>query len=1096
MPGIVRNRDNAIYKESFRAGESAPVDFDPFQDAPHLLATAPSTEPQREIWAAAALGREAARAYNESICLQLEGRCDTGSLQRALQDLVTRHEVLRVSFSPDGQTLCLAERIPLDLDVIDISGDLDQLQELREREVTVPFDLLHGPLFRCRIVRVRAARHVVLFTAHHTVCDGWSFGVLLRELAALYNSHRIGIPSKQDPAPGFLEHAARQAVETESRRKEQLAYWREQLDGANTRLELPHDFPRPSRRAFAAGHHKHRIPREVLQQLKARAARRSCTPFTAIGAAVSAWLHRISGQDDLVLGVPAAGQASEGLHGLVGHCVSLLPIRSRLERHTTFDAHLDAFGNTMADGWEHRDCSMGRLVQELSLPRDSAVVPLVQVLLNIDRRIGPLAFDALQATFDGTPRRFENFEMFLNAIDDGDGLLIECTYDATLFSAASIRARLEELDAFIARLTRSEEAISQLDLLTEGERAQLHAFTAGPERHEYPATVDALVREQCARVPRAVATSCGNEARSYAQLAQDTAAVRNGLQARGVGRGDVVGVLLKRDASLPAVLLGILECGAAYLPLDPEAPAERLRWMLDDANVQLIISSEREAASLNAFGGRVVDLESLSSLSLPVSAQGQGEAAPAPDDPAARKISTTRSPDQLPAHASRDAAYIIYTSGSTGKPKGVVVTHGGVANFLRAMRETLEVSDQDRFLALTTLTFDIAVLELLLPLTLGARTEIVPRDVARDGDALQQRLALFRPTVMQATPATWQLLASAGWQGDTGLMVLSGGEALPAPLAKTLLRNARAVWNLYGPTETTIWSTAHRVAEDDDPVPIGKPLCNTEVYVLDDGGQPVPPGVPGELYIGGDGVTRGYLNRPELTRERFVPDTFSQRQDATLYRTGDRVRFRDDGCLEYLGRVDFQIKLRGYRIEPGEIENVLESHPAVERAVVIVREIDADARLVAYLTPAGKVDVAVLREHLKNRLPAYMLPQHYVELDAMPLTVSGKVDRKSLPEPFAMPRREHVAPRTATEQRIAAIWQEVLGAADAGVHDNFFDLGGHSLLAARCITRLRETCRRDIPMVAIFEQPVLADLAATVDALANHDHDEREVFEI
>lgn len=1095
--------DKPIYKESPQlAADSAPVDFDPFADAPDLLDTAPSTEPQREIWAAASLGRDAACAYNESICLTLEGECDTGALQSALRDLVARHEVLRVSFSPDGQTLCLAEQIPLDLSVVDIEAD-EQLQQLREHEVTEPFDLLHGPLFRCRIIRSNTNRHAVLITAHHTVCDGWSFGLLLTELAALYNSYRNGTPVDLEPAPGFLEHAREQADTIETRQPEQLAYWRKELAGANTRLELPHDYPRPARRAFAAGYRQHRVPREILQQLKTRAARRGSTSFTAIGAAVSAYLHRISGQDDLIIGVPAAGQASEGLHGLVGHCVSLLPIRSQLQPGTTYDEHLENFSQRMGDGWENRDCSMGRLVRELSLPRDSSAVPLVQLLLNIDRRIQPLQFEGLTASFNGTPRRYENFEMFLNAIEDVDGLLIECTYDATLYSDDSIRRRLEELQAFLARLAQHDLSISELELLTEHEREELAAIGAGPSRDWPATTIDALVREQCARAPAAIAVSSGEQQLSYADLAQHAQTMRNILSEQYVGSGDVVGVLLERNAMLPAVLLGILESGAAYLPLDPDAPAERLQWMLEDAGVQLIITSERDnnRAALTRFGGRVVDLASLSLLPSLKDAQQQGKTAPAPEDPAANQISTTRSPNQLFSHQPNDPAYIIYTSGSTGRPKGVVVPHGGVANFLRSMQEMLDVTAGDRFLALTTLTFDIAVLELLLPLITGARTEIVSRDTARNSDALLECITGFSPTVMQATPATWQMLDSSGWQGNEDLTLLSGGEALPTSLARSLLQNSRALWNVYGPTETTVWSTAHRVVQDEEPVPIGKPICNTTLYVLDKFGKRVPRGVPGELCIGGVGVTSGYLNRPELTQERFVPDVFSDATDARLYRTGDRVRWRDDNTLEYLGRMDFQIKLRGHRMEPGEIEVVLESHATIDRAVVVVREVESggmkDQRLLAYLLPDnGDIDIEAVREHLAQRLPAYMLPQHYVVLDVLPLTGSGKVDRKRLPEPDGVQERHRVPPRTETEQRVAAVWEALLGIGQISADDNFFDIGGHSLLAARCITQLRETCTLEVPMVTIFEQPVLADLARELDALANIADNNHEVFEI
>ncbi|HEX7029123.1 MAG TPA: amino acid adenylation domain-containing protein [Gammaproteobacteria bacterium] len=1092
MTGIVRENAREEITPIYKESASAPVDFDPFA-APDLEATAPATESQREIWAAASLSDEASCAYNENICLQLEGELDVPRLAVALAELVRRHESLRASFGPDGEMLCIARDIPLDTELVDLAATGGNLDVLRRFEVELPFDLVNGPLFRCRIVRLAEQRHAVLITAHHTICDGWSFGVLLDELAALYNNDSL--PS----APRFRDHAERQAAIDAATRGRQEAYWKRCLHDAPARLQLPTDHERPGRRAFRAGFHRHRIPAPIMKALHARGAKRGCTGFTVLGAAVSAYFHRLAAQDDLVIGVPAAGQAEEGLQGLVGHCVSLLPVRSRLDADADFDAHLDRFGDSLSEAWEHRECSMGRIVRALGLKRDPAVVPLVQVILNIDRRIDAPALDGLVARFEGTPRAFENFEMFLNAINDDNGLLLECTYDASLFTPDAIRRRLRELEQFMERLGESELPVSRLPLIDDAEREQLARWSRGPERDWPASTIAALVREQCARTPQSIAVVDSAGQCDYETLNADVMRIADALRARGIGRGDIVGVLLERDARLPAILLGVLDAGAAYLPLDAAAPADRTRWMLEDAGAALVICSSRQDmndanAALTAFGGRVVDFAAL-----------QGESALATKAPAGA-TSTARSPNHFSftSPAPDDPAYVIYTSGSTGKPKGVVVPHRAVTNFLRAMQDALRPGDDDRFLALTTLGFDIAVLELWLPLVCGARTLIVPADVARDGARLCEWVARFRPTVMQATPATWQLLLGAGWDGDREVRVLSGGEALPVPLARALLSRSRELWNVYGPTETTVWSTLHRVSANDNPVPIGRPMANTQVHVLDASGTPVPPGVPGELYIGGDGVALGYLNRPELTRERFVADPFSERENARLYRTGDRVRFGAGGRLEYFGRLDFQVKLRGHRIEPGEIEAALIEHPSVARAVVAVRDFDsesgADRRLVAWIVPASGLDTDELREHLARRLPAYMLPQHLVAVDTLPLTASGKVDRKALPAPAASPRSAHVPPATPAERRIAAIWQDILGVDDIGRDDDFFDLGGHSLLAARLVMRLRDAFDCELPIGTIFDRPVLGDLA---ECLAEHPvapderrDNEQELFEL
>ncbi|HEX7031237.1 MAG TPA: condensation domain-containing protein, partial [Gammaproteobacteria bacterium] len=499
------DRNHPIYKES--NASSRPVDFDPFADAPELVATAPATEPQQEIWAAASLGREASCAYNESLAITLDGELAIDALRAALRTLVARHESLRASFGPDGHEICIARDIPLDLDVIDAHGAAG-MAALREREVSEPFDLLNGPLFRCRIVRLEPRRHVVLFTAHHTICDGWSFGLLLRELAALYNDARAGRAHALPDAPSFTAYAASRRAVVEADGAEHDAWWVEQLRDVDPQLELPHDHARPAGLVFDAGFHRHVIPAAIMQKLKSRGAKRGATAYGVIAGSFAAWLHRLTGKNDLVLGVPAAGQAREGIENLVGHCVSLLPVRSRLDANDHYERYLERFSDTLSDAWEHRDCSMGRILPRLGLHRDVANVPLVQVILNVDRRIGELAFDGLDANVEGVPRRFENFEMFVNAVETPGGLRLDCTYDATLFKPGTIRARFAELEAFLERVADEDGLLAGIPIVTEDERARLKDWGEGPS-HEGPAArIDALVRGQAEQTPHAIAISC------------------------------------------------------------------------------------------------------------------------------------------------------------------------------------------------------------------------------------------------------------------------------------------------------------------------------------------------------------------------------------------------------------------------------------------------------------------------------------------------------------------------------------------------------------------------------------------------------------
>ncbi|HEX2094113.1 MAG TPA: amino acid adenylation domain-containing protein, partial [Longimicrobiaceae bacterium] len=551
---------------------------------------------------------------------------------------------------------------------------------------------------------------------------------------------------------------------------------------------------------------------------------------------------------------------------------------------------------------------------------------------------------------------------------------------------------------------------------------------------------------------------CGGVVLPYGELDARANRLAHALRARGVGPETRVGVCLDRTPDLPVALLGVLRAGGAYVPLDPAHPADRLRYVLEDSGAALVLTSRGLAERLPASVARM-ELDA-----------GRAALDARPPHPPAVPV------------APENPAYVIYTSGSTGRPKGVLVEHRSLAAFLLAMRREPGMAAEDVLLAVTTPAFDIAGLELFLPLVVGARTVLADRATAADPRLLALALDLSGATVMQATPATWRMLLDGGWEGRPGLRALCGGEALLPGMAERLLERVAELWNVYGPTETTVWSTAHRVEGSGKTPPIGRPIAGTRVYVLDDGGAPVPPGLPGELCIGGAGVARGYLGRPELTAERFVPDPFSPEPGARMYRTGDRVRWLPRGELEYLSRIDQQVKVRGFRVEPREVEAALETYPGVREAVVVVRETrPGDPRLVGYVVPQGDaaVSVAELREWVRGRLPEYMVPSAVVVLDAFPLTPSGKLDRRSLPAPEPAPAREYVAPRTRVEEVLAEIWAETLGVERVGVHANFFELGGHSLLAAQLVARIR-VLRVEVPVRQVFQSPTVAGLAESI----------------
>ena len=1038
--------------------------------------TVPSTEPQREVWLADRLGPEASLAYNESVSLHLRGELDVGALRHAVRELPRRHDALRSRFSADGLTLIVpADSFELEVPVRDLGALWEEargaeLAKIVERHVTEPFDLEQGPLVRAELVRLAPDHHVLVFTGHHIVLDGWSYWVIVKDLAARY-ALDTGVRSLPMPlAPSFADYAADQAARAGS--PEVAAnerWWIEQFASGVPTLDLPTDRPRPSLRTTRAGREDHVLPAELVAQVKKLGAGLGASLFATLLAGFETLLHRLTGHGDLVVGIPAAGQNAAGQDGLVGHCVNMLPLRARPDRGQPFSELVKQARGVMLDAYDHQEVTFGRVLQVLPIARDPARLPLISVIFNIDQALSgeAHALPGLDLDLATNPRRFETFELFVNAVDSPAGMRLECQYNADLFDAATVRRWLASFEVLLRGAVAEPTApLGKLPILTDDDRRLLAAWNATEASYPRDLRVEALIAATARRDPARIAVRAGDRTLTYGELMERAAAVTAGLKHAGVGRGDRVGLLADRDEHLLPALLGILGAAGTYVPLDPGFPADRLKFMIKDSAIRVIATTSAVAARSAALIGntRTVAVDKLA------------HAAPEP------ALAT-----------AADAAYVIYTSGSTGTPKGVRVPHRAVVNFLTSMAHTPGLAASDRLAAVTTLSFDIAVLELLLPLVVGAEVVLVPRDEAIDGAALRALLERTRPTVMQATPATWRMLLTAGWAGAPGFRALCGGEALDRELAHALRQQVAALWNLYGPTETTIWSTAHLVENTDRTIPIGRPIANTTIQVLDEDRRPVPIGVVGELYIGGDGVTLGYLDRAELTAERFVPDPSRVEASARMYRTGDLGRWHD-GVLECLGRTDFQVKVRGYRIELGEIEVALARHPGVAQAAVATREERAgDVRLIGYVVPrsaAGgdRLDAPgdeALREHLARTLPDYMVPQRFVVLPALPLTPNGKVDRKALPAPTGPATAGDgpaIAPRTPTEEHVARAFLDTLALPRLSVHDDFFALGGHSLLAAQMAARLGSQLGRAVPMRVVFEHATVAKLAAWLDA--------------
>jgi len=992
---------------------------------------------------------------------RIRGSLNLAALERAVGLLFDRHEALRFRFPErDGRPhIAVMERPGPAVTVED--GEEAELERLLQHHARQPFDLAAGPLFRAVLFRLAEGEHVLQFVAHNMVVDERSLGVLRAELADAYEALVADRPpALPPPPPRFLDHAAKGHGQLASRAfDEQVAWWTDRLGQPPAPLEIDGDFPRPQVLSLAGASLHWHVPRDLAAAVNSAAAGWNVPPAAVWLAALQTLLHRRTAATDLAVGAPVPTiPDGDGWERTVGLLQNTVVYRATVVRDHTFGALVAQAAKLMHEAWRRRHYPFAKLVEQIRPHRSLNHNPLFQVLFSVDldtptdlRLAGAEAHPLRQ------PQPAVHVDLALHlGRAAGDGLLIRLDYCTDLFTADTVGDLAVQLEALLrAGLAEPARVVADLPVLPAEQMARLLASWSGERRRLASPSALAIMEEQAKHRGDAVAVSGGESQVTYGRLWDRSGRVAAALARRGVGAGSVVGVSVGRQPNLVAALLGVWRAGAAYLPLDPTFPVDRIRFMLEDAGCALTLTDGTTTLPPDA------------PVPLPL-AEAEAEAGPSDDLPGAP------SPDDL--------AYLIYTSGSTGRPKGVEVSHDSLANFLLSMAREPGLHQTDVLLAVTTLSFDIAGLELWLPLSVGAQVTIATDAEAQDGHALAARLAATRATVMQATPATWRMLLDAGWDGRLRA-ALCGGEAMPRELAEALLKRADQVWNLYGPTETTVWSTAERVRSAAGPVPVGRPIANTRVYVLDANAQPVPPGGTGEIWIAGRGVARGYHNRPDLTAECFRPDPFAPGE--RMYRTGDLGRWRRDARLEHLGRRDHQVKIRGYRIELGEIEAALEAVPAVRQAVVAARGSMDDRRLVAYVVPkAGPAPTATeLRRTLRRSLPPYMIPGLFVALEALPLTPNGKVDRDALRDPLEhqpAPAREFEPPATDLERSIAAVWQRLLKVPRVGRHDNFFELGGHSLLSIQAVAAIEsESGTRIDPRAFFFHS--LSQIAGTAE---------------
>jgi len=1044
----------------------------------------PTTESQREVWLGATLSTEASMAYNESVLLRLRGALDEEALARAMDRLLERHQALRATISPDGTCMLVSHPGENVLTRQDLSGlepeaRAQALRSAHGQAVCTPFSLEHGPLFRAVLYRLGNAEHELVMSAHHVVCDGWSWGVITEQLGHLY-AEQSGTGLKLKAAPLFSDFAAEEAAAAaHPDMQAHVDYWLGRFPGSTQPvLDLPLDRPRPAARTFNSRRTERLLDKRLVGTLRVTSTKAGASLFTGLLSGFVATLHRLTGQEDIVVGVPASGQLAHDVPGLVGHCVNLLPLRIATHAGMRFDALMDECNTAVLDAFDHQALTYGALLGQLSLERDPSRLPLVSVAFNVDPDVASSAeaFTSLDVAQDTIPRRYENFELFLNLRPLDGGLMVEAQYNTDLFDDVSVQRWLDMFECVLQSGShKPDETVGRLEVLSvDAARSLIALQPARVPLVGMPLAHAGFV----ARVPRQPdrpAVRDGARSCSYGELDALSNRMARALHARGVGRGQRVGLCLERSMEMVVAMLGILKAGASYVPLDPAFPQARLDHYASDARLSLMLTSSDVAVAPRHWcadaGQRIFEIDR---------------------DTSWRQLSGETLPPSTDDPGPEDACYVIYTSGSTGLPKGVIVHHRGVAHLLQWMQRESDVGPADRIAAVTTLSFDMAIPDLLLPLAAGAELVMVQREVAMDGNRLGQALDQEQITLLQATPGMWQLLLDAQWAGGApGFRGWTGGEALRPSMALALCERMEGLWNGYGPTETTVYSTAWHVRPEEVAsrgVSIGRPVDNTEIWILDAELQPCPIGVPGEICIAGEGVSLGYLDRPELTAERFVTVRIFGTAKR-VYRSGDRGRWRNDGLLDHLGRLDFQVKVRGYRIEPGEIEVRCCEVAGVSRSVVVAREDNpGDVRLVAYLAlvPDAGFDLDALMVHLRKHLPAFMLPQHVVTLDALPTLPNGKVDRVSLPPPQAAAREEvrrGAGPCNDHERKVLAIMEKVLSLPGLDMDDNFFTVGGHSLLAARLTTLLSREFQVTLPLRSLFESPTAGKLAAAIQGL-------------
>ena len=1034
--------------------------FDPFA-GPEIECVIYTTKAQSEIWTACFFGeKDASRAYNESVIMEFHGKLDSIAMHRAIQALVDRHESLRAIFSSDGLYMSIYKKLTIEVshkDISNLAGIVQKkaLNQYINDDVNFLFDLVRGPLIKFGILRLSENNHSLVITAHHIICDGWSIGIMLHDLGTLYSSYVDNkIPKLNTPIP-FRYYADEEQLSSNSdENKKTEKFWYDLYKNSVPVVNLPTDNPRPKLRTYKSQRIDFAFDTALLLNLKETGLGVGTSLVSTLLTTFEVFLYQLTGQEDLVVGLPYAGQPIKDMNYLIGHCVSLLPLRSKINPNISFTDYLKQRKSELFDAYDHSQLSFGQLLQKLHIARDPSRIPLVPIAFNIDLGITDgVDFYNLTYKMRSNPKAYGVFEIFLNASGTEKDLVFEWSYNEALFKPETIKKMMVSFEEIVRRIVKDpSKTLGQIifqDFISKNH--EINGI-----KMVYPkSTLHELFAEQSEKFPNSIAIEYENKQLTYSELAKMINQMANYLWSQGLRPGQIVAVSLDRTPELIASLFAVLQCGASYIPIDTMYPDARLNLMIEDANASFYIGVNSERNLPN----KVISLSIAAILN---AVQGF------PTNPINHK------------GATESAAYIIYTSGSTGKPKGVQVAHCNAINLVYSMAKEPGICATDKIFSVTTISFDAMVMEIYLPLLFGACVVLVDEETRRDGRLLLKKAAKDKITLMWGTPSIWQILLDSGWEKPLNIKALIGGEPVPKPLAHELLSRCNELWNIYGPTETTVCSFLTQITINDDPITIGKPIANTTVYLLDANRNPVKQGEIGEIVIAGDGVSLGYLNRPDLTNERFLPNLFANESNRKMYLSGDLGKLLPNGNVQCLGRIDHQVKVRGYRIELGEIEHNLMLIEGIKTAVVLAK----NDTLMAFIVADGEVanelnQIQLWRNELQSQLPSFMIPPIFHILEKMPTTPNDKIDRKALLEYKSNleNKQEYTAPRTEEEKMVAAIWKESLNLEHIDIRSNFFEIGGHSIKAVKVMMEIEKKTGKQIALSSLFEHSTVEKFA-------------------